>query len=82
MQNVINTVSNAIGANKLPHKQLGKNGPNVPQLGYGTMGLSTFYGTAKPDAERYEILDKLYADGELFWDTADMYGDSEDLLGE
>lgn len=26
-------------------------------------------------------MDKCYADGELFWDSADMYQDSEDLLG-
>lgn len=81
MQNVLNTVSNAIGITKLPHKQLGKNGPSVTQLGYGTMGLSAFYGSSKPDNERYALLDKLYEDGELFWDSADMYGDSEDLLG-
>lgn len=81
MQNVINTVSQAVGATKLPAKQLGKNGPSVTQLGYGTMGLSAFYGAPKPDAERFAILDKLYEDGELFWDSADIYGDSEDLLG-
>jgi len=46
------------------------------------MGLSTFYGPPKPDAERNAVLDKLYNDGEHFWDTADMYGDSEDLLGK
>ena len=28
------------------------------------------------------MLDKCYEAGELFWDTADMYMDSEDLLGE
>ena len=69
------------GATKLATRQLGKNGPNVTRIGYGTMGLSAFYGAAKPDEERFKLLDKLYADGELFWDTADMYGDSEDLLG-
>lgn len=82
MQNVLNSVSNAVGINKLPHKQLGKNGPSVTQIGYGAMGLSTFYGPTKPDPERFAMLDKLYADGELFWDSADMYGDSEDLLGK
>ena len=45
------------------------------------MGLSAFYGAPKPDAERYAVLDHIYNAGELFWDTADMYGDSEDLLG-
>lgn len=54
----------------------------VNRLGYGTMGLSAFYGTPKPDEERFKVLDTLYKEGELFWDSADMYQDSEDLLGE
>ncbi|KAG9767505.1 Aldo/keto reductase, partial [Aureobasidium melanogenum] len=66
---------------KLPTRKLGKNGPEVTAIGFGTMGLSAFYGTPKPDEERYALLDHIYQSGELFWDTADMYGDSEDLLG-
>ncbi|EXJ92542.1 alcohol dehydrogenase [Capronia epimyces CBS 606.96] len=66
---------------KLPTRKLGKNGPQVTALGYGTMGLSAFYGTPKPDEERYAVLDHVYKSGDLFWDTADIYGDSEDLLG-
>ncbi|GAB7361551.1 hypothetical protein MBLNU230_g1604t1 [Neophaeotheca triangularis] len=65
----------------LPTRKLGKNGPEVTAIGYGTMGLSAFYGAKKPDEERFKVLDKCYNDGELFWDTADMYMDSEDLLG-
>jgi len=42
---------------------------------------SAFYGAPKPDEERFKVLDKCYNDGELFWDSADMYQDSEDLLG-
>lgn len=42
---------------------------------------SAFYGKPKPDEERFKVLDKCYNDGELFWDSADMYQDSEDLLG-
>ncbi|CZT20915.1 probable aldo-keto reductase (AKR13), puatative [Ramularia collo-cygni] len=71
----------AIGT-KLPTRKLGKNGPNVTALGYGTMGLSAFYGLPKPDPERFAVLDKAYEEGELFWDTADIYADSEDLLGK
>lgn len=33
------------------------------------MGLSAFYGKPKPDEERFAVLDKAYAIGELFWDT-------------
>lgn len=70
----------AVG-HKLPTRKLGKNGPQVTALGYGTMGLSAFYGKPKPDAERFAVLDKAYELGEVNWDSADMYMDSEDLLG-
>ncbi|KAM0211374.1 hypothetical protein ACHAPA_005244 [Fusarium lateritium] len=65
----------------LPTRPLGHNGPQVPRLGLGLMGISAFYGTVKPEAERMALLDKAYELGETFWDTADMYGDSEELIG-
>ncbi|KIW35163.1 uncharacterized protein PV07_01877 [Cladophialophora immunda] len=68
-------------APKLPTRKLGKNGPEVTALGFGLMGLSAYYGKPKPDEERYAILDHAYEAGELFWDSADIYGDNEDLLG-
>lgn len=43
---------------------------------------SAFYGAPMPDEKRFEVLDKVYADGDLFWDSADIYMDSEDLLGK
>ena len=42
---------------------------------------SAFYGKPKPDEERFAVLDKCYEEGELFWDSADIYQDSEDFLG-
>lgn len=54
----------------------------MTRLGFGLMGLSVFYGAPKPDAERLALLDQAYALGEYFWDTSDMYGDNEDLLGK
>lgn len=42
---------------------------------------STAYGTVKSDEERFKVFDKLYQDGQHFWDTADVYADNEDLLG-
>ncbi|OQV10530.1 hypothetical protein CLAIMM_14515 [Cladophialophora immunda] len=68
-------------APRLPTRQLGKNGPQVTALGFGAMGLSAFYSTPKPDEERLALLDHVYASGELFWDSADIYKDNEDLLG-
>lgn len=66
---------------------MGCNGPgntqtNLLNLTTTDSEQSAFYGKPKPDNERHAILDKLYADGELFWDSADVYGDSEDLLGK
>ncbi|KAF5625544.1 aldo-keto reductase yakc [Fusarium tjaetaba] len=65
----------------LPMRPLGRNGPRVPRIGLGLMGISAFYGPVKPEAERMALLDKAYELGETFWDTADMYGDSEELIG-
>lgn len=81
-QQIIGEATGGVVGTQLPTRKLGKNGPHVTALGYGTMGLSAFYGAPKPDPERFAVLDKAYNSGELFWDTADMYMDSEDLLGQ
>lgn len=67
---------------QIPTRKLGKNGPQVAALGFGCMGLSSFYGKPRPDEERLKFLDHVYAAGETHWDSADVYGDSEDLLGK
>jgi aryl-alcohol dehydrogenase-like predicted oxidoreductase len=46
------------------------------------MGLSAFYGKPKSDDERFRVLDHAYERGETNWDSADIYGDSEDLIGK
>ena len=33
---------------------------DVNAIGYGTMGLSAFYGKAKPDEERFEVYQILW----------------------
>lgn len=68
-------------AGSISKKPMGKSGPLVPTLGLGTMGLSAFYGTTESDEERFKVLDRAYELGMRHWDTADIYGDSEDLLG-
>ncbi|KAI0072150.1 Aldo/keto reductase [Panus rudis PR-1116 ss-1] len=65
---------------KLPTRKIGDTPVNA--IGYGAMGLSVAYGPAKPDAERLKFLDELFALGVTFWDTADVYGDCEDLIGQ
>ncbi|KAJ3149105.1 hypothetical protein HDU86_007048 [Geranomyces michiganensis] len=65
----------------LPTRALGRNGPQVTALGFGAMGLSAFYGPPKPDPKRHAFLTAAYDAGELNWDTANVYGDNEDLIG-
>ena len=46
------------------------------------MGLSAFYGGVGSDEDRFKVLDKAYELDQTFWDTADIYSDSEDLIGK
>ncbi|EIN13063.1 Aldo/keto reductase [Punctularia strigosozonata HHB-11173 SS5] len=64
----------------LPTRKIGND--QVTAIGYGAMGISAFYGKPDPDEVRLKFLDDLYASGCHFWDTADIYLDSEDLLGK
>ncbi|KAI0890504.1 Aldo/keto reductase [Annulohypoxylon maeteangense] len=66
----------------VPTRQLGKNGPLVPRIGFGTMGLSMSYGKPLPDEQRLELLDHAHKIGATFWDTSDFYGDSEDIIAK
>jgi hypothetical protein len=66
----------------LPTRTLGRNGPQVTALGFGTMGLSSFYGPVPSDEERFEILDYVFESGVTNWDSSDLYGDSEQLIGK
>ena len=66
----------------LPTRPLGRNGPPVTALGFGAMGLSAFYGSTASDEERFKVLDRAYELGETNWDSADIYGDNEDLIGK
>ncbi|KAI1390276.1 Aldo/keto reductase [Hypoxylon trugodes] len=66
----------------IPTRPLGRNGPQVPRIGFGAMGLSIGYGKPMPDEQRLALLDHAHQIGETFWDTSDFYGDSEDLIGK
>lgn len=67
---------------KLSTRALGKNGPQVTAIGAGLMSIGGAYGPGGSDEERFEYLDKLYQMGETFWDNADIYGDSELVVGK
>ncbi|KAJ5166963.1 aldo-keto reductase [Penicillium canariense] len=66
----------------LPTRPQGRNGPLLPRLGLGLMSASGMYGSSPSDQERFNFLHEAYKREEQFWDTAEKYGDSEDLLGE
>ena len=67
---------------QFPTRKLGRNGPQVTALGFGAMGLSAFYGAPESDEARFKVLDRAYELGETNWDSADVYMDSEDLIGK
>ncbi|GLB44117.1 putative aldo keto reductase [Lyophyllum shimeji] len=62
-------------------RPLGKNGPEVSAIGLGTMGMGAFYGKSDEE-ECLKTLTYAADRGMTFWDTADIYGTSEDLLGK
>lgn len=66
----------------LPTKTLGKNGPQVPSVGFGLMSIGGIYGPKGTDEERFALLDHAHEIGEHFWDTADIYFDSEEVVGK
>ncbi|KAI0414339.1 putative aldo/keto reductase [Xylaria grammica] len=66
----------------IPVRRIGKNGPTVPALGLGLMGMSALYGAPPSDEERFKVLDRAVEIGATFWDSSDMYGDNEELLGK
>ncbi|KAI9042056.1 putative aldo/keto reductase [Aspergillus affinis] len=66
----------------LPTRTLGRNGPKVTGVGLGLMSIGGVYGPKGTDEERFALLDKAHEIGEHFWDTADLYSDSEELIGK
>lgn len=41
-----------------------------------------FYGVPTSDEERFVLLDRVHELGCVYWDSAQLYGDSEELLGK
>ncbi|QRV87714.1 aldo/keto reductase family protein [Ceratobasidium sp. AG-Ba] len=69
-----------MSASALPTRRIGKE--NVTALGFGAMGIGGLaYGKPADEASRYQVLDRLVELGCTNWDTADIYGDSEVLIG-
>ncbi|KAJ6789045.1 hypothetical protein PWT90_08416 [Aphanocladium album] len=66
----------------LPTRQLGRNGPKVTGIGLGLMSFAGWYKQQDLSEETaLAFLDRAYELGERFWDTADIYTNSEERVG-
>lgn len=61
-------------------RKLGNSGLEVSALGFGCMGLS--FANAPSKDEAIKLLRSAFEHGFTFFDTAQAYGDNEELLGE
>jgi aryl-alcohol dehydrogenase-like predicted oxidoreductase len=52
-------------------RQLGKDGPELPAIGFGLMNLAGVYGEPPSDSDAFGILDRALELGMVFWDTAE-----------
>ncbi|PCH34484.1 Aldo/keto reductase [Wolfiporia cocos MD-104 SS10] len=68
-------------ASNYPTRQIGANGPYVSALGFGAMGMGAWYGKTD-EVEAYKTLTYAADRGVTFWDTADVYGTSEEMIGK
>ncbi|KAJ5622115.1 NADP-dependent oxidoreductase domain-containing protein [Penicillium herquei] len=66
----------------IPTRTLGRGGPQVPAIGVGLMSIGDAYGSAGSLDDKVAIVEHAHATGQWFWDTADLYADSEDVVGE
>jgi len=58
--------------NPIPLRKLGKTGPSIPALGFGTMGMSyDTYGPVPSDEERFKVLDRAHELGARHWDSSE-----------
>ncbi len=55
----------------VPLRRLGRDGPMVPAMGLGLMGLSIAYGPAPSDEERFAVLDRALELGCTNWDSSE-----------
>lgn len=61
-------------------RKLGTSGLEVSALGFGCMGLS--FPNAPEKDEKIRLIRSAYEQGITFFDTAQAYGDNEELVGE
>ncbi|KAL1825677.1 hypothetical protein ACET3Z_012455 [Daucus carota] len=68
----------------VPRIKLGSQGLEVSAQGLGCMGMSAFYGSAKPESEMIKLIHHAVTAGVTFLDTSDFYGPhtNEILVGK
>lgn len=78
-------MADSVGAaSGVPRVKLGSQGLEVSLQGLGCMGMSAFYGPAKPDNDMIALIHHAVHSGVNFLDTSDVYGPytNEILLGK
>lgn len=56
----------------VPLRKLGKDGLEIPSMGYGMMGLSQpVYGSVSGEEDKFAMLDRAYGLGARHWDSSE-----------
>jgi pyridoxine 4-dehydrogenase len=63
-------------------RRLGRQGLEVSAIGFGCMGLSFGYGPALDKPAAIALIRNAFDSGVTLFDTAEAYGDNEELVGE
>jgi aryl-alcohol dehydrogenase-like predicted oxidoreductase len=65
-------------------RKLGRSNLEVSAIGFGCMGMSFGYGTAKDEQEMVSVIRSAVELGVTFFDTAEIYGPftNEELVGK
>ena len=63
-------------------RRLGSGGLEVSAIGFGCMGLSHSFGPATPKDEAVKVIRRAFELGVTLFDTAVVYGDNEEMVGE
>ena len=68
----------------VPRIKLGSQGLEVSAQGLGCMGMTSFYGLAKPESNMIKLIHHAVDAGVTFLDTSDFYGPyrNEILIGK
>ena len=66
----------------MQQRELGKSGLQVSSIGFGCMGLSHGYGPATERQSAISVIRAAVEQGVTFFDTAEVYGSNEELVGE